>query len=56
MLQIRVGMATPKTVAFYTLGCKLNYSETSAIGRMFEDAGYTEVKFQDGADIYIINI
>ncbi|GAB5552101.1 MAG: tRNA (N(6)-L-threonylcarbamoyladenosine(37)-C(2))-methylthiotransferase MtaB [Saprospiraceae bacterium] len=48
-------MATPKTVAFYTLGCKLNYSETSAIGRMFEDAGYTEVKFQDGADIYIIN-
>lgn len=48
-------MATPKTVAFYTLGCKLNYSETSAIGRMFEDAGYSEVKFQDGADIYIIN-
>jgi threonylcarbamoyladenosine tRNA methylthiotransferase MtaB len=48
-------MATPKSVAFYTLGCKLNYSETSAIGRMFEDAGYTEVKFQDGADIYVIN-
>lgn len=48
-------MATPKSVAFYTLGCKLNYSETSAIGRLFEDAGYLEVKFQDGADIYIIN-
>ncbi len=48
-------MATPKTVAFHTLGCKLNYSETSAIGRMFEDAGYGEVKFQDGADIYVIN-
>ena len=48
-------MATPKSVAFYTLGCKLNYSETSAIGRLFEDAGYQEKKFNDGADIYVIN-
>ncbi len=48
-------MATPRTVAFYTLGCKLNYSETSSIGRLFEDAGYTEVGFRDGADIYVIN-
>ncbi|MEM9990934.1 MAG: tRNA (N(6)-L-threonylcarbamoyladenosine(37)-C(2))-methylthiotransferase MtaB [Bacteroidota bacterium] len=48
-------MATPKTVAFYTLGCKLNYSETSTIGRMFEEAGYMEVPFQNGADIYVIN-
>lgn len=48
-------MATPRTVAFYTLGCKLNYSETSAIGRLFEDAGYLEVKFDAGADIYVIN-
>lgn len=48
-------MATPKSVAFHTLGCKLNYSETSAIGRLFEDAGYTEVDFNDGADIYVIN-
>lgn len=48
-------MATPRTVAFYTLGCKLNYSETSSIARLFEDAGYGEVKFQDGADIYLIN-
>jgi len=48
-------MATPRTVAFYTLGCKLNYSETSSIGRLFESAGYTEVSFQDGADIYVIN-
>lgn len=48
-------MATPRTVAFYTLGCKLNYSETSAIGRLFEDAGYTEVKFEEGADVYVIN-
>ncbi|MEO0338164.1 MAG: tRNA (N(6)-L-threonylcarbamoyladenosine(37)-C(2))-methylthiotransferase MtaB [Bacteroidota bacterium] len=48
-------MATPRTVAFYTLGCKLNYSETSAIGRQFEQAGYGVVPFQNGADIYIIN-
>jgi len=48
-------MATPRTVAFYTLGCKLNYSESSSIARLFEDAGYLEVSFQDGADIYVIN-
>jgi len=48
-------MATPKTVAFYTLGCKLNYSETSSIGRRFEKAGYREVDFRDGADVYVIN-
>ncbi len=48
-------MATPKTVAFYTLGCKLNYSETSTIVRQFEAAGYGAVKFQEGAAIYVIN-
>lgn len=48
-------MATPRSVAFYTLGCKLNYSESSSIARLFEDAGYLEVAFQDGADIYVIN-
>lgn len=48
-------MATPRSVAFYTLGCKLNYSETSSIGRLFEEAGYSEVGFRDGADIYVIN-
>ncbi len=48
-------MATPKSVAFYTLGCKLNYSETSALGRLFEKAGYLETKFEEGADIYVIN-
>ena len=48
-------MATPRSVAFYTLGCKLNYSETSSIGRRFEEAGYSEVGFKDGADIYVIN-
>jgi len=46
---------TPKTVAFHTLGCKLNFSETSAIARQFEGAGYGAVKFQEGADIYVIN-
>lgn len=48
-------MATPKTVAFYTLGCKLNYSETSSIGRQFEGAGFAEVGFEQGADVYVIN-
>ena len=48
-------MATPKTVAFHTLGCKLNFSETSAIARQFEGAGYGAVKFHEGADIYVIN-
>lgn len=48
-------MATPKTVAFHTLGCKLNFSETSSIRRSFEDRGYTTVDFEDGADIYIMN-
>ncbi len=48
-------MATPRTVAFYTLGCKLNYSETSAIGRQFENAGYGLVKFEEEANIYVIN-
>ncbi len=48
-------MATPQTVAFHTLGCKLNYSETSAIGRQFSDAGYAQVKFSTGADVYVIN-
>ncbi len=48
-------MATPKTVAFHTLGCKLNFSETSSIRRSFEDQGYTTINFEEGADIYIMN-
>jgi threonylcarbamoyladenosine tRNA methylthiotransferase MtaB len=48
-------MATPRTVAFYTLGCKLNYSETSSISRLFEAAGYGVVEFEQGADVYVIN-
>lgn len=44
-----------KKVAFYTLGCKLNYSETSTISRKFEDKGYRKVDFTDTPDIFIIN-
>lgn len=44
-----------KKVAFYTLGCKLNYSETSTIGRQFEQKGYQKVEFEETPDIFIIN-
>jgi len=43
------------SVAFYTLGCKLNFSETSTIGRQFIDAGFSKRNFNDGADLYVIN-
>lgn len=42
-------------VAFHTLGCKLNFAETSSIARKFIDSGYERVDFNDNADIYIIN-
>jgi MiaB-like protein len=44
-----------KRVAFYTLGCKLNFSETSTIARSFEQEGYVRVDFEEVADIYVIN-
>ena len=44
-----------KKVAFYTLGCKLNFSETSTISRLFEDRGYQKVEFNDSPDIFVIN-
>ena len=44
-----------KKVAFYTLGCKLNYSETSTISRMFESRGYEKVEFNQKPDIFIVN-
>src|SRR3984885_3674845 len=44
-----------KKVAFYTLGCKLNYSETSSIGRLFNNAGYQTVEFSDTPDVFVIN-
>ena len=48
-------MDTPKKVAFYTLGCKLNFSETSTIARSFKDEGFERVDFSDPADIFVIN-
>ena len=48
-------MEDTKTVAFHTLGCKLNYSETSAISRLLEDEGFQKKKFEEVADIYVIN-
>jgi len=44
-----------KKVAFYTLGCKLNFSETSTIARNFQDEGFDRVDFEEVADIYVIN-
>lgn len=44
-----------KTVGYYTLGCKLNYSETSTLSRMFAQAGFEKVEFEQGADVYVIN-
>jgi threonylcarbamoyladenosine tRNA methylthiotransferase MtaB len=48
-------MKSLRTVAFHTLGCKLNFSETSAIGRQLKDAGYEKKEFSEGADVYVIN-
>ena len=42
-------------VAFYTLGCKLNFSETSTIGRQLSDIGYRKTDFENKADLYVIN-
>lgn len=44
-----------KKVAFYTLGCKLNFSETSTIGRQFAKAGFEIVEFTEKADVYVVN-
>ena len=44
-----------KKVAFYTLGCKLNFSETSTISRSFQAQGFEKVDFEEKADIYVIN-
>ena len=48
-------MINKKKVAFYTLGCKLNFSETSTIARNFQDEGFERVDFEEIADIYVIN-
>jgi threonylcarbamoyladenosine tRNA methylthiotransferase MtaB len=48
-------MSTGRSIAFHTLGCKLNFSESSSIGKQFKNAGYAEVDFNDAADYYVIN-
>lgn len=48
-------MATAQTVAFHTLGCKLNYAETSSISRLMEQEGFEKREFTDHADVYVIN-
>jgi threonylcarbamoyladenosine tRNA methylthiotransferase MtaB len=44
-----------KSVAFHTLGCKLNFSESSTIARLFVEKGFKKVKFEEKADVYVIN-
>lgn len=48
-------MNAHKKVAFYTLGCKLNFSETSTIARSFQSEGFERVDFEETADVYVIN-
>jgi threonylcarbamoyladenosine tRNA methylthiotransferase MtaB len=48
-------MASTKSVAFHTLGCKLNFSETSTISRMLQQEGFAKKEFTDIADVYVIN-
>ncbi|HEX4877998.1 MAG TPA: tRNA (N(6)-L-threonylcarbamoyladenosine(37)-C(2))-methylthiotransferase MtaB [Chitinophagaceae bacterium] len=48
-------MAVSRTVAFHTLGCKLNFSETSSLSRMLEQEGFEKKEFDDLADVYVIN-
>src|SRR4029077_5447054 len=48
-------MTEAKTVAFHTLGCKLNFSETSSISRLMEKEGFEKRLFDEVADVYVIN-
>lgn len=48
-------MQTAPTVAFHTLGCKLNFAETSTIGRQLKNAGFRKVDFESVPDLYVIN-
>lgn len=50
-----MGKGDCKTVAFLTLGCKLNYAETSTYERGFREAGFCVVRWGDGADVYLVN-
>jgi threonylcarbamoyladenosine tRNA methylthiotransferase MtaB len=48
-------MSEKRTVAFHTLGCKLNFSETSTLSRLLENEGFEKKEFEDTADVYVIN-
>lgn len=48
-------MSASKTVALHTLGCKLNFSETSALGRLLEEDGFVKKDFEAEADVYVLN-
>jgi threonylcarbamoyladenosine tRNA methylthiotransferase MtaB len=48
-------MALEKSIALHTLGCKLNFSETSTLGRMLENEGFIKKEFDEVADVYVIN-
>lgn len=48
-------MAEAKSIAFHTLGCKLNFSETSTLSRQMENEGFLKLDFEDKADVYVIN-
>jgi len=48
-------MSAPRTVAFHTLGCKLNFSETSTLARSLEDAGYAKVRQEERPDVFVLN-
>ncbi|NDF97610.1 MAG: tRNA (N(6)-L-threonylcarbamoyladenosine(37)-C(2))-methylthiotransferase MtaB [Chitinophagia bacterium] len=48
-------MSSIRSVAFHTLGCKLNYSETSSLGRLLEKEGFEKKEFDEDADVYVIN-
>lgn len=48
-------MAESRTIAFHTLGCKLNFAETSSIGKQFREAGYGKVSMEDKPDVFLLN-
>ncbi|MFN6375426.1 MAG: tRNA (N(6)-L-threonylcarbamoyladenosine(37)-C(2))-methylthiotransferase MtaB [Chitinophagia bacterium] len=48
-------MSENRSIALHTLGCKLNYSETSTLGRMLEKEGFVRREFEEAADVYVIN-
>ncbi|MBL7958248.1 MAG: tRNA (N(6)-L-threonylcarbamoyladenosine(37)-C(2))-methylthiotransferase MtaB [Flavobacteriales bacterium] len=48
-------MSSPRTAAFHTLGCKLNFSETSTLARSLEEAGYARVRVEERPDVFVLN-